>query len=78
MFVQINTIKQVIDFVGIASKYKGDINIEYGRTMVDGKSLMGMFMLNYPQRISCTIVNSFNEEDVFKGELKLRGYQVGE
>lgn len=76
MFVRLNGIKDVIDFVGIVSKYECDVNVQTGKTVVDGKSLMGMFMLNYPQRLNCSIIDHKDEAELLKSELELRGYQI--
>ena len=76
MYIQLNTIKQVINFVEISNKYDCDINVEVGRTVVDGKSIMGMFLLNYPQKVKCSILDKKDEEDLFWGELSIRGFTL--
>jgi len=46
MNIRLSTISQVRDFVDTVSKYDGDIDLESGRYVVDGKSIMGIFSLD--------------------------------
>lgn len=50
MFVLIDSINKVKNFVNIASKIEGDIFLKSGRYLIDGKSIMGIFSLDlaYP------------------------------
>lgn len=46
MHIRLSTISEVRDFVDTVAKYDGDIDLESGRYVVDGKSIMGIFSLD--------------------------------
>ena len=46
MYVAINTINKVTEFVQKASQVDGDVICSKGRYTVDGKSIMGIFSID--------------------------------
>lgn len=53
--IRLGTIADVRDFVNIVSKTDADIDLQSGRYVVDGKSIMGIFSLDLLSPISLTI-----------------------
>ena len=51
MYVAINTINQVTEFVQKASQVDGDVICSKGRYTVDGKSIMGIFSIDVSEGI---------------------------
>ena len=43
--IQLNSINKVADFVKDCQVLKGDIDVSFGKYVVDGKSIMGIFSL---------------------------------
>lgn len=46
LYIKINNISDVTEFVQHASQVFGDVAVQKGRFVVDGKSVMGMFSLD--------------------------------
>lgn len=46
IYIKINGISDVTEFVKQASQVFGDVAVQKGRFVVDGKSVMGMFSLD--------------------------------
>ncbi len=53
--IQLSTIRDVQDFVGIATAFDGDIDLTSGRYVVDAKSIIGIFSLDLLSPITLTI-----------------------
>ena len=51
MYVAINTINKVTEFVQKASQVDGDVICSKGRYTVDGKSIMGIFSIDVSEGI---------------------------
>ena len=49
--IMLKTINDVTDFVNIANKYDFDIDLTSGRYVVDAKSIMGIFSLDFNKPI---------------------------
>jgi len=49
--IMLKTINDVKDFVNIANKYDFDIDLTSGRYVVDAKSIMGIFSLDFNKPI---------------------------
>lgn len=63
MIIRLDSMKKVEEFVEIASRYTGKIEVSSGRYTVDGKSIMGIFTLELKNNLSMKIENgkdSFN------------------
>lgn len=56
MFIKLNTIDDVKEFVNICSKYDVDIDVKQGKFTVDGKSILGIFSLNLMEKINVYIL----------------------
>ncbi len=44
--ILLNSVEKIKAFVNLAVKYDADFDIQSGRCLVDGKSIMGIFALN--------------------------------
>lgn len=53
--IQLSTIADVRDFVNIVAKTDADIDLQSGRYVVDGKSIMGIFSLDLLSPITLTV-----------------------
>lgn len=53
--IMLSTIRDVQNFVGIATGYDGDLDLSSGRYVVDAKSIIGIFSLDLLSPITLTI-----------------------
>ena len=65
--IRLSTIADVRDFVNIVSKSDVDIDLQSGRYVVDGKSIMGIFSLDLLSPITLTAHS--DEADELMAEL---------
>ena len=54
LYIKLNTISDVRDFVNAVNSINGDIDLTSGRYTVDGKSIMGIFSLDLMNPIKLT------------------------
>ncbi len=64
--IRLSTIADVRDFVNIVAKTDADIDLQSGRYVVDGKSIMGIFSLDLLSPITLT-VHSDDADEVLAG-----------
>ena len=60
--IKLNSIEKVKDFVSRVSTFECDVDIIYGRYVIDGKSVMGIFSLNLMNPITAMILSDDEEE----------------
>lgn len=60
--IQLNSINKVADFVKDCQVLKGDIDVSFGKYVVDGKSIMGIFSLPLSDYVEVEIRNASEEE----------------
>ena len=60
--IRLSTIADVRDFVNIVSKSDLDIDLQSGRYVVDGKSIMGIFSLDLLSPITLTAHSDDTDE----------------
>ena len=73
--IKLTTPEMIAEFVGVCSKYKSDINIYDGRSVIDAKSLVGVFAISQGKEIKVNIVSC--DENEIIGFLKdIRKYEV--
>ncbi len=60
--IRLSTIADVRDFVNIVAKTDADIDLQSGRYIVDGKSIMGIFSLDLLSPITLTVHSDDAEE----------------
>ncbi len=53
--IMLKTINDVKDFVNIANKYDFDVDLTSGRYVVDAKSIMGIFSLDFNKLIKVEV-----------------------
>jgi phosphotransferase system HPr-like phosphotransfer protein len=53
--IMLSTIRDVQNFVAIATGYEGEIDLSSGRYVVDAKSIIGIFSLDLLSPITLTI-----------------------
>ena len=63
--IRLNSIEKVKNFVSRVSTFECDVDIIYGRYVIDGKSMMGIFSLNLMNPITVMILSN-DEEDLKK------------
>lgn len=66
--IMLKTINDVKDFVNIANKYNFDVDLTSGRYVVDAKSIMGIFSLDFNKPIKVEVHSSDCEN--FYDEIK--------
>ena len=70
MEVTINNIDKVRKFVDIVSRFDCDIDLVSGHTMVDAKSILGIFSLNIMKPMTMIIHDNAENAEVIKNSLK--------
>lgn len=53
--IMLKTINDVKDFVNISNKYDFDVDLTSGRYVVDAKSIMGIFSLDFNKPIKVEV-----------------------
>ena len=66
--IKLNAFDDVKDFVTAADKCNYDVDISYNRTIIDGKSLMGVLSMDLNREL--TVRYSEEDEPRFAGTLK--------
>ena len=61
-FVDLNSIDKVKSFVNDMSKVEGDVIVSSGQYIVDGKSIMGVFSLDFSKPLRVTYDGSDNAQ----------------
>lgn len=70
MEITINNIDKVRCFVDIVSRFDCDIDLVSGHTMVDAKSILGIFSLNIMKPMTMIIHDDADKVQVIKNSLK--------
>lgn len=73
--IKLNTPEDVAHFVNTCSKYSCDINIYDGRSVIDAKSLVGVFAISQGKDVEVEI-NSSNENEIVGFLNDIRKYEV--
>lgn len=73
MEVAINNIDKVRKFVDIVSRFDCDIDLVSGHTMVDAKSILGIFSLNIMKPMTMIIHDDEDKALIIKNSLKAEG-----
>ena len=60
--IKLNSIEKVKDFVSRVSTFDCDVDISYGRYIIDGKSIMGIFSLDLTNPVTVLIHTDDYEE----------------
>lgn len=69
-YVIVNTVDRVKEFVKIVEKVECDIDIVYGRYIIDAKSIMGIFSLDLSKKLMVRVHSTDAKEcDEIKAKL---------
>ena len=60
--IKLSTISDVRDFVNAVAAFEDEIDLQSGRYIVDGKSIMGIFSLDLLSPIKLTVYSDKPEE----------------
>ena len=71
MYVVINTINKVTEFVQKASQVDGDIICTKGQYTVDGKSIMGVFSINISEGIMVEYPETATDFEEYLSQFKV-------
>ena len=63
-YIKLSEINDVYTLVNTLVAYNGDVDLESGRYIVDGKSLLGIFSLDLRQPIIMTIHNEEKADEL--------------
>lgn len=61
MYIKLNGIESVKEFIKITEKYEEDILVTNYKYIVDGKSILGVLSLNLLEKLYVTIIASDKE-----------------
>ena len=73
--IKLKTPEDITDFVNTCSKYECDVNIYDGSTIVDAKSMIGVFSIQQGKVIEVQVITS-NEDVVIEFLENIRKYEV--
>ena len=71
MYVAINTINKVTEFVQKASQVDGDVICSKGRYTVDGKSIMGIFSIDISEGVMVEYPETAIEFEEYISQFKM-------
>ena len=71
MYVSINTINKVTEFVQKASQVDGDIICTKGQYTVDGKSIMGVFSIDISESIMVEYPETATDFEEYLSQFKV-------
>lgn len=54
MEINFKSVKDILDFVNIVSRFSENVDVSTKRTLVDGKSILGLFSLDLSQPVVVT------------------------
>lgn len=64
--IRLNGMDDIRTFVNMAATYEYDIDLQAGRCIVDGKSIMGIFSLDLSQPIEMKVYGNREDELIAK------------
>jgi len=73
--IKLSTPEMVSDFINVCSKYDCDINLYDGRSVIDGKSIIGVFAVTQGKEIEVQAI-SFDESVISKFIDDMRKFEV--
>lgn len=62
IWVNLNTIETVKEFVSIVAHFHGDVELKSGKYVVDAKSIMGIFSLDLSKKLLLELEDPTKEE----------------
>lgn len=72
--VLLNSFERIRSFVNITSRFEADMEVVYGRTVIDAKSIVGIFSVELSQPVKLCIYADGEEAEKIHGHLS--GYLV--
>jgi len=73
--IRLSTPEMVSDFINVCSKYDCDINVYDGRSVIDGKSIIGVFAIMQGKVIEVQAISS-DESVISKFIEDMRKFEV--
>ncbi len=73
--IRLSTPEMVSDFINVCSKYDCDINLYDGRSVIDGKSIIGVFAVTQGKIIEVQAISS-DESVISKFIEDIRKFEV--
>lgn len=64
--ITLRTVDKVKEFVDVASKIDGDLDLISGRSIIDGKSMMGIFSLDLTKPIEMNVITQQDMDYILK------------
>lgn len=69
MDIEIKSVSEVKEFVRVTNTCSGDVTVSSERYIVDGKSIMGLFALDFSKPL--TVTCSTEDYELLKGSLHI-------
>lgn len=57
MYIKLTLITDIYDFIEIAQKHTAEVSLSQGNYVVDGKSILGVFVLNLKEPLKCIVAD---------------------
>ncbi len=73
--IRLSTPEMVSDFINVCSKYDCDVNLYDGRSVIDGKSIIGVFAIMQGKVIEVQAISS-DESVITKFIKDMRKFEV--
>ena len=67
MDIKLTLISDIYDFIEVAQKHTAEVSLYQGNYVVDGKSILGVFVLNLKEPLKCIVADGdYNGFERFK------------
>lgn len=63
--INLNNTNKIKDFVNAARNFESDINVRNERTLIDGKSVLGLFDLDLSRNVYADLISD-DENEIFR------------
>lgn len=73
--IKLSTPEMVADFINVCSRYECDINLYDGRSVIDAKSLIGVFAISQGKAVYVRAISS-NENVILSFINDMKKYEV--
>ena len=65
VYIVMSDVRDIMAFADIASKVDGDVDVQRGRTNIDGSSLMGLYAVDMSQGVAVEYPEDATEFETF-------------
>lgn len=71
--INLNNTNKIKDFVNAARSFESDINVRNERTLIDGKSVLGLFDLDLSRNVYADLISD-DENEIFRFKTAMEAF----